>query len=165
MKSIFTFLLAATFTLSAHAQSVDSSQALRIVKLKPPFYPPLAIAAYVSGEVDVDITLLDTGEPREVQVRSGPQMLREAAVESAKNSTFEAVPRSDSHSPYKLVYRFVLDATSCAEGRGPSYPRVSQDANLITITEKPVPICDPAADRRVRSPKCFYLWRCSWKTP
>ena len=101
----------------------------------------------------------------DIQVKSGPQMLREAAIESARKSLFQPVGREGGEHAYELVFKFVVDPTSCGESRDPSYPHVSNDLNTITISEKPIPICDPAADIRVRSAKCLFLWRCGLREP
>ena len=137
---------------------------MKIVNLKPPIYPPIARAAHVAGEVDLEISILENGAAGDVRVKSGPQMLREAAVESAKSSLFQAVGlRNDSHS-YVLVYKFALEPASCGEGREMSYPHVSYDSTTVTISDKAVELCDPAADIRVRSAKCLFLWKCGLRT-
>ena len=125
----------------------------------------MAIAARVSGEVVLNVTLASDGSTREVAVESGPAMLRQAAVESAKQSRFQVEAQNQS-GEYRLVYRFVLDQTENCE-HDDSYPRVKHEGNVVTITEQNVPICDPASviERvRFRSAKCFYLWKCGSKT-
>jgi hypothetical protein len=150
--------------LFALAQSPQSNASLKAVKLEPPIYPPIAMAARISGEVDLKITLRGNGVPETVQVEGGPQILRQAAVESAKRSKFESVAGGHAEESYRLVYKFVLDNTrGCNEERDKSYPRLNYDSNKITISEQPIPLCDPAADverTRVRSAKCLFLWRC-----
>ena len=153
--------LAMAVLVSASAQDLPKPS-LKVVTLDPPVYPPMASAAHVSGEVDLKITLIQNGVPENVQVESGPQMLRQAAVESAKRSKFESMTGSRTEESYQLVYKFVLDDTrGCNQERDASYPRLKIESNTVTISEQPVPICDPAADRfRVRSWKCLYLWKC-----
>jgi len=122
----------------------------------------MAIAARVSGEVDLKITLPENGIPATVQIESGPQMLRPAAAESAKQSKFEVITKESADESYRLVYKFVLDNNrGCDQDRNPSYPHVKSESNTVTITEQAVPLCDPAADQiHVRSWKCLYLWKC-----
>jgi hypothetical protein len=163
MKLKLALLIANGVLLSASAQSLDTEPSLKIVNLKPPIYPPIALAAHVAGEVDLEIGILENGAAGDVRVKSGPQMLREAAVESAKSSLFQTGGlRNDGHT-YVLVYKFALDPASC-EGRDMSYPHVSYDSSTVTISENAVPLCDPAADIRVRSAKCLFLWKCGLRT-
>jgi hypothetical protein len=165
MKSKLALLIANGILLSASAQRLSPAPSVEIVKLKPPNYPPIAVAARVSGEVNLEIRLLQNGAAGEVQVKSGPQMLREAAVESARMSVFQTAGIQNGSGLYGLVYKFVLDPTSCSEARDSSYPHVSYDSSTVTISVKPIPICDPAADVKVRSAKCLFLWKCRLRTP
>lgn len=66
---------------------------------------------------------------------------------------------------YELTFMFKLKVLDCGEAADSSNPQAQFMANAITITAQSVPICDPAADQRVRSAKYLYLWRCAWKTP
>ena len=144
------------------AQSNTSTPSLEAIKLEPPVYPPYAMAARVSGEVDLKIILQSDGTPGTVQVESGPQNLRQAAVESATRSRFELAPGNHAGESYQLVYRFVLDkARGCGQERDKSYPHIHYEANTITISEQPMTTCDPDAEpTRVRSIKCLFLWKC-----
>lgn len=153
--------------LLAFAQSTPSRPSLEAVKLEPPVYPPIAIAARVSGDVDLKISLLSDGTPGAVQVESGPQMLKQAAVDSARRSAFRLASGDQAQQSYQLVYRFTLDkAPACNRERDKSYPHIHYDSNTITISEQPTPECDPgpwdpAGERvRVRSIRCLYLWKC-----
>ena len=139
---------------------------LAVVKLEAALYPPMAVAARVSGEVILNVTLAADGRTSAVIVESGPPMLRQAAVNSATQSQLQANLENRSGG-YRLVYRFVLDQTTKCD-HDDSYPRVTHDANVVTITEQNVPICDPVAviERvRFRSAKCLYLWKCGARTP
>jgi len=140
------------------------AQSLDAVSLKLPFYPPIALAARVEGEVHLRTTLLDDGTPGDIKVLEGPQMLRQAAVDNAKGSKFRLAEGSDAEGFYDLTYRFkmvFLDCDQAPDSGG--FPHIQYGSNLITITAQAVPICDPAADLRVRSIKCLYLWRCGLK--
>jgi hypothetical protein len=92
-------------------------------------------------------------------------MLRQVAINSAIRSQFQANLENRTGG-YRLVYRFVFDQTTKCE-HDDSYPRVKREANLVTITEQNVPLCDPTAviETRFRSAKCLYLWKCGSKTP
>lgn len=143
----------------------DSPQ-VTIVRLQAPVYPPMAIAARVSGEVNLDVTLAPDGTVATVAVRSGPPMLTQVAIDSAKHTQFRAIVEA-SGGAYQVTYRFVLDEpTKC--DRDTSYLRLKYDRNLVTITEQPALICDQIVEIttvRSRSVKCLYLWRCGSKTP
>jgi hypothetical protein len=126
----------------------------------------MAIAARVSGDVILNVTLASDRSVNGVTFESGPPMLRQAAISSAKRSQFQATLENRTGG-CRLVYRFVLDQTTKCE-HDDSYPRVKHEANVVAITEQNVPICDPAAtiERvRFRSAKCLYLWKCGSKTP
>ena len=122
----------------------------------------MALAARVSGDVMLDVSLKSDGTPSTAAVRSGPPMLRQAAIESATRSHFR-VSAENATGAYAVTYRFVLDWPTKCE-RDISYPRVKLEGNLLTITEQPALICDPAVER-IRSAKCLFLWRCGSKTP
>jgi TonB family protein len=164
MRPLLTSLIAGSVLILAITRGLGQPSPLKIMKLVPPAYPPIAMAARVSGEIHLQITLQDDGTVGSVQVKSGPQMLRNSAEESARKSLFWPA-QLDRGNSYELVYRFDLDPTECGEGRDSSYPHLSENLNLITITEKASVLCDPAADVRVRSAKCLFLWRCAWRTP
>ena len=155
-------LIGTAALLSALAQNRASGPSVKIITLQPPAYPSMAIAAHISGEVNLKITLLENGLPGTVHVVSGPQILRQAAADSAKRSKFESVAGGQPDQPYPLVYKFLLvDTRGCNQEQDPSYPRVKTESNTITISEQSVPMCDPAADQiHVRSWKCLYLWKC-----
>ena len=148
----------------ALAQSTPSKPALEAVKLEPPVYPAIAIAARVSGDVDLKISLRPDGTPATVQVESGPQMLKQAAVDSATRSRFQLASGDRAQDSYQLIYRFALDkARNCDQARDKSYPHIHYESNTITIAEQPVGLCDDAPETepvRVRSVKCLYVWKC-----
>ncbi|MBV8631588.1 MAG: energy transducer TonB [Silvibacterium sp.] len=150
--------------LLALAQTTTSKPSLEVARLEPPAYPPIAMAARVSGDVVLKFTLLSTGSAGNVQVVSGPQMLRQAAVDSATRSRFVPAPADET---YQLVYRFALEkALACGQERDKSYPHIHYEANTVTVSEQPTSICDPAAETeptRVRSVKCLFLWKCGLK--
>jgi TonB family protein len=164
MRPLLTSLIAGSVLILAVSHGLSESSPLKIVKLVPPVYPPIAMAARVTGDVHLQVTLHEDGTIGWVQVQSGPQMLRDSAAESARKSLY-SLEQLDRGSSYELVYRFDLDPTECGEGRDSSYPHVSENLNLVTVTEKASVLCDPAADVRVRSAKCLFLWRCAWRTP
>lgn len=157
----FTVLFCTCGTIVAE----DSPPQVAIVRLETPVYPPMALAARVSGDVNLDITLAPVGTAANVAVRSGPPMLTQAAIDSAKRSQFRAIIDKPGGA-YEVTYRFQLDQPTKCE-RDSSYPRLQYELDLVTITEQPALLCDPAVviERiRFRSAKCLYLWKCGSKT-
>lgn len=75
-----------------------------------PVYPPAAKAAKVSGQVQVQVTINEKGEVADAQVISGPPLLREAALEAARQWQFKAIELSGA--PVKvqgtLTFNFSL---------------------------------------------------------
>lgn len=142
--------------------------AVTIVKLSTATYPAMALAARVSGEVKLEVTIAPDGSASAVTVQSGPPMLRQAAVDSATRSLFRANANAIGGA-YLITYRFVLeDASKCGDERDNSYPHVNYEQNVVIVTEQPALICDPAVTVttvRFRSFRCLYLWRCGSKTP
>jgi len=65
---------------------VLSEKAIRRVQ---PEYPPIAKAAGASGAVQVDITISQTGEVVDAEVHSGHLLLRDAAVQAARQWLFK----------------------------------------------------------------------------
>jgi len=121
---------------------------LAIAKLEAPVYPPMALAARVWGDVILNVTLASDGSANAVTVESGAPMLRQAAINSATRSQFQANPENRTER-YRLVFRFVLDQTTKCENDD-SYPSVKHETNLVTISEQNVPTCDPSAVRRTK---------------
>lgn len=75
-----------------------------------PVYPPAAKAAKVSGQVQVQVTINEKGEVADAQVISGPPLLRDAALEAARQWQFKAIELSGN--PVKaqgvLTFNFTL---------------------------------------------------------
>lgn len=157
MKTMLAAIIAKSALLSALAQTPTAAPSLKVVSLAPPAYPMTALAARVSGEVDLRITLLENGTLADVQVVSGPPMLSQAAIASAKASTFQF---DRSESSYKLAYKFALESSDCNTKPYSIDPTFQYSSNTVTVTGTAPTICDPAITH-VRALKCLYLWRCS----
>lgn len=84
-------------------------QGAALKKVQPP-YPPIAKAARASGSVQVQILVNETGEVTEASVISGHPLLRDAALEAAKQWQFK--PTELSGNPVKvqgvLTFNFTL---------------------------------------------------------
>jgi len=154
--------------------SAETHQAdVVIVKLSPPAYPSPALQAHVSGDVEVTLDIRLDGTVESATAVNGPPMLRQAALDSARQTRFECKGCSDRSTRFQMTYRFVLggpiyctgpEDSSSASRSKESYPQVTESLNTVTITGQPVGTCDPANDRvRARSVKCLYLWKCGWR--
>jgi TonB family protein len=81
-----------------------------IKRVQPP-YPPVAKAARASGPVQVQITISEAGEVIEASVISGHPLLRDAALQAARQWLFK--PTELSGVPVKvqgiLTFNFTLD--------------------------------------------------------
>jgi TonB family protein len=132
-----------------------------ITKLSPPAYPQLARQAYISGEVRIQVSIRVDGTRASVQLFSGHPMLAPAALESAKQSTFECRGCEEPLTTYLLTYTFELkDDGDCCNAWAHA-PVVTERQGHVTIVAPPMCICDPSSTiTKVRSAKCLYLWKC-----
>jgi hypothetical protein len=70
-------------------RTVADSEALPLIKSRTkPVYPPIAIAARVSGPVVMKVLVDKSGEVQRVGAVSGPAMLVQASINAAKKWTF-----------------------------------------------------------------------------
>lgn len=139
----------------------------RVIRLEAPLYPPVARAAHITGEVVIQVSVRQDGSVESAEVFSGRLMLARAALESARHSTFECLGCS-SGATRLLTYSFEMYDecpqfdNECSEVQ-PRSPEVKQVDDRIALKVEPACTCDPVAkivSLRVRSAKCFYLWRC-----
>jgi hypothetical protein len=169
MIRLTTCFLAISLCYAAFGQSPVSGGASQtgysITKLPPPSYPPIALAAHVFGDVVLKIALRGDGTIDSVEALSGPPMLRQPAINSAKQTQFQCGGCNGSITSFRVTYRFELGpALYCDLARDSSYPRVTQSTDTVTIADQPFGTCDPAVDRiRARSAKCLFLWKCGWR--
>jgi TonB family protein len=87
--SAFTVALVAVLLLSgslAYASTIDSSS---VVSRVAPVYPEIAKRMNVSGIVEINVVVDETGRPTEVAATSGPAMLRAAAEAAVKQWKFK----------------------------------------------------------------------------
>jgi hypothetical protein len=140
----------------------ESQEGFKITKLPPVIYPPIALAAHVSGEVVLKVMLRPDGGIDSAEAVGGPPMLRQAAIVSAKQTQFECVACNGPTTSFRLIYRFDLGPSITCGPRGSSYPRVALSANIVTIAAQPFGTCDPMATG-VRSARCLFLWKCGWR--
>lgn len=76
-----------------------------------PLYPPAAKEARVSGMVTVEVEVDESGRVAKAEAVSGPEMLREAAEDAAREAQFS--PTRLSGQPVRvtgvITYNFVLN--------------------------------------------------------
>ena len=60
-----------------------------LTKLSPPVYPPLARQARIIGDVKIFVKIRHDGSVASAELFSGHPMLAQAALDSARKSTFE----------------------------------------------------------------------------
>jgi len=154
--------------LNAQAPAESSQPQIAIANASPITYPPPALAARVSGDVNLAVDLRADGTVSHVTVVSGPQMLLAVAVESARKSTFACSGCTASGAKFHLTYSFRLGPPiGCSVGEADkSIPRFTYTSDVVTIEAQPHTVCDPAAEItrvRARSPFCLFLWRCGWR--
>ena len=132
-----------------------------LTKLSPPAYPMLARQAHISGEVRVEVSIRVDGTRASPRLFSGHPMLAPAALESAKQSTFECRSCEEPLTTYLLTYSFEFkDDGDCCNAIDRT-PEVTQRQGHVTIVSAPICLCDPVSTlTKVRSAKCFYLWKC-----
>jgi TonB family protein len=173
-------LLAAVVGVSVFAQQAAPDPATGapkgnavLVSLFKPEYPLLAREAVISGQVSVAVTVHQDGTVT-AAIESGHAMLMRAALDSAKQSSFECRACTAPVS-YSLVYTFELarEGDCCNAFSSPTEVTEGPDSishegrpqTRITVMARHICLCDPPATmtKRVRSLKCLYLWKCSVK--
>jgi hypothetical protein len=156
---------------SKRYQADNDQNKIVLTKLSAPVYPHLERATRISGNVQLLLRVRQDGTIDSFEVVSGHALLQQAGMDSAKQSQFDCFQRAGSLTSYALMYTFKIhERGSCCEASpsgtsdkepAESFPKVIPSQNHITLLVQPLCICEPGPDRRVRSPKCLYLWRCS----
>src|SRR5262245_39368689 len=107
-------------------------QGKAINRVQPP-YPPIARAARASGAVQVQVTISEAGEVIEASVISGHPLLRDAALQAARQWQFK--PTELSGVPVKVqgiqTFNFTLNDEESAPG-----PFARSAARYTTNTEQ-----------------------------
>jgi hypothetical protein len=171
----FVFLLGILFsgTYSCLAQSpaiaTPRQNAAVLMKLSPPVYPPIALTAHITGDIELLVNIRRDGGVESVIIISGPPLLQLSALTSARQSKFECLKCTEELTPYHLLYTFqlVLPTDACTAPDACNKPvsverapDVTQSENHITLTSWPSPACICDFLKKVRSAKCLYLWKC-----
>jgi TonB family protein len=123
---------------NARAQAsgpAETPQTAVVLTLAPPLYPPLARQARIMGDVKLRLGIRRDGTVATAEVIGGHPMLKQAALDSAKQSTFMCEGCREEVTQYFLTYTFGFGAFG--------------DCGVTQL----------------RSAKCLYLWRCGIRLP
>jgi TonB family protein len=157
---------------SAQGQIVSTENAgVGIAKLSEPAYPSIALAAQVSGKVELEIAVRRDGTIQSAAVVSGPAMLRKSALDSAQQISFQCSGCGEGLTRFHMTYSFELagayhssctssDSATVAPVPEKSYPQITHGIQTVTIIDQPIGACDCAFRVPVRSVKCLFLWKC-----
>jgi hypothetical protein len=163
-------LAVALCSLTAQVPTKDQKIEPQVIlrKLFPPVYSPLARQAHALGDVHLRVSIHSDGSIDAVSVIDGSPMLRQAALDSAKQSQFECKDcgESDHLVEGTFTYSFQVspeqepaDSNCCLEERASPdkvlTTQASRSDERITITIPPVCICSAEylgtlMDRRMR---------------
>jgi TonB family protein len=150
-------------TLAAQlASPADPKTKGEIVMIGPfkPSYPPLARQANITGDVELKMEIRRDGSVQSASIVSGHPMLAQAALDSAKRSSFECRGCENAVTVGSVTFSFRIAASPgwpCPETSG---PRVTQSGNLVTVSAEPALVHPYFGYTRARSAKCIYLWAC-----
>src|SRR5262249_34667916 len=104
------------------------------IKKVQPSYPPVAKAAKASGAVQVQILVSETGEVIEASVINGHPLLRDAALQAARQWQFK--PTELSGKPVKVQGILTFNFTLSDEEPGPPTAEARRVAKYATNTEQ-----------------------------
>ena len=92
---------------------VTMSEAKALVDTrKKPIYPPIAVAARVSGPVIMEALVDKAGEVRNLRIVSGAPMLQQAAMDAARVWKFKPMMVGARAVPYALQFVFTFRTQS-----------------------------------------------------
>jgi len=130
----------------------------------PPEYPQVAQIAHITGLVRVEFTL-DQGKVSTVQKITGHPLLIPAAEETIKASKLSCAHCENGTATFRVNFDFKFSDHDCDEAqRNSPYTAWLDSEEHISVIAEPVCTNDPivvTVSRKVRSPRCLYLWRCS----
>jgi hypothetical protein len=103
-------LFARIYPCSAQSPTVRANQenAAVLITLSPPVYPPIASTARIKGDIELLLNIRRDGSVESAVVISGPPLLQQSALNSARQSKFECLNCTEGLTPYHLLYTFQL---------------------------------------------------------
>jgi hypothetical protein len=152
------FLFGILIGISAAAQE----PVLRWEAFHPPAYPHMARVAHLHGQIILRFTLQPDGSVA-VQESTGHPILRQAAEESLKTSKLRCDDCRNLTPIFTVNFDFQIADHDCREPEIKPIQQVSlKDAGHVLAIVQPFCTSDPLVHyKRVRSPRCLYLWRCA----
>jgi TonB family protein len=159
-------------TLQERSASTRIGTGVVLSDLREPVYPRLAQLARIQGDVELTVQVKKDGVVESVDVvngLSGPPMLLESAVASARASKFECQTCDDAPQSYSLAYEFRIVASDpdqyCKAPDQLLPPKLDASRHNVTVFANEFWTCDPSVVirrtyTRVRSASCLYLWKC-----
>ena len=118
------------------------------------FFPPIAQAAHVSGQVVLLAKFDQQGDAQVSKVLSGSDMLKDAATAYIESSKAE---KPDGDRECTIVVSFNLDSASCDPPQ-PVKPFAQIDPQHIEIYGRAPMLCDPAGTTSTRHHLLFFHW-------
>ncbi len=153
MVSLCCFFASETAFSQATAGDVKPTSNVALIKLTPPIYPPLEQQAHITGDVIVQIEVKRDGSVASAEMVSGPPRLKQAALDSARQSEYECLRCESELTPYLMTYTFKIAGKAgkgcCTEGTKAAKrqaewsrsPHITQVQSHITITAGPDCVC------------------------
>lgn len=147
------FLVPRNLMAQAGAKDQELKPQVVLSKLFPPIYPFVARQARIFGDVHLRISIHSDGSINSVAVIDGHPLLRQAALDSARQSHFECKDCGGSDLGRTLTYSFELpseeekpsDPHCCSQEQVPPdkapTARVSRSDDRIRITAPATCIC------------------------
>lgn len=110
---IYALSICLLIPLLGAAQS-NSSPSVAVRSAAAPVYPPVALTANTSGDVQVAVTIEKTGNVTNADFVSGNPLLHKAAVEAAKRWKFEKL-NEEARVQLTFSFRMVPKSTSAED--------------------------------------------------
>lgn len=125
MRSLFFLLLA--LASAAAQQAVPSTPRIsggvmagQLLTSVPPVYPQAARDAHVSGSVVMHAIISSEGAVRDLTVVSGPEMLRDAAMDAVKQWTYKPFVLNGRTTDVDTTITVNFSLTAASQGEGSS---------------------------------------------
>lgn len=87
-----------------------------VTSRKKPIYPPIAIAAHLSGTVTVNALVSKSGDVQQIVSTGGPAMLRGAAEEAARGWSLKPLTVGARAVPYEIQLSFTFQTKGPPSG-------------------------------------------------
>ncbi len=145
MKSLFALALVLALPLRASAQTAvpaprqPSPVVDEPLSVPPIVYPPDAKAQHITGVVELQISVDPTGKVENVRVLSGPQPLRQAAVDAYYQAVYPPLLRDGKAVPAVVTtgVNFKLNELTKDESLDQQFERVHADCQQLSAQHSP----------------------------